>query len=100
MQNTKVFFTAFTLTACVLGLGVGLLTVGYNSRRIATGNTTDTAYTVEDGVLKLHTDSQTFQTPAPADIPAVVPAPLRGTAYFLNALTRAAENLLGLTDTV
>ena len=43
MKKAKGFFGAFAVTLCVLGLGAGLFAAGYNSRRMAKGDDTDTA---------------------------------------------------------
>lgn len=98
MRKVSAFFTAFAVTLCVLGLGVGLFTVGYNSRRVARGDNVPTAsYTLQNGQLIL-TDANgntvalavTEEQHAAAPL---TPAPARLSLRLLRGVAALAEKL-------
>lgn len=101
MKNAKPFFTAFTVSLCVLGLGAGLFVAGYNTRRMTRGQTAPTAsFTLQNGRLSVkNSDGKALRTPLPEEKTvgvAAVPAPARVTLYLLQRLTAAAERLAEL----
>lgn len=94
MRTIRGAFAAFAVTVCVLGLGVGLYTVGYNSRRVLEGKT-DNGLSLQDGKLLTCTVDGTRVTLQPADETAyktaVCPAPLRVSARLLQKAAALAE---------
>ncbi len=96
MRKLRGFCTAFTVTMCILGLGVGLFVVGYNSRRMAQGDSVGT-YRLENGKFKLTDQNGNEMTLAPVDeqqtTAPLTPAPLRVTLHFLRGVAAAAETL-------
>jgi len=98
MGKCKAFFTAFAVTMCVLGLGVGLFTVGYNSRRVAKGdNITTASYDLQNGQFILTdaagksvtlTVAEETETVAP-----LIPAPARVGGQLLRGIAVLAEKL-------
>ncbi len=98
MRKWKAFFTAFAVTMCVLGLGVGLFTVGYNSRRIAQGDAAPTAsYKLQNGRLTL-TDasgaSVTLSVIEEKEVTApLTPAPVRVGGQLLRGIALVAEKM-------
>ena len=101
MRKAKSFFTAFSVSLCVLGLGAGLFAAGYNTRRMTRGQTAPTAsFTLQNGRLSVkNSDNRTLTAPLPEEGTvgaAAVPAPARVTLYLLQRLTAAAERLAEL----
>lgn len=85
------------MTMCVLGLGVGLFVVGYNSRKMAQGEGASGTYRLESGQLKLTDAAGHEMTVQMVDekrptAPAV-PAPVRVTLHLLRGVATAAEQL-------
>lgn len=98
MGKTKAFFTAFTVTMCVLGLGVGLFAVGYNSRKIAEGeNAPAASYKLQNGKLTLTDQNGASVTLAVTEEQEVavplVPAPARVALQVLRGVATIAERL-------
>lgn len=98
MRKVSAFFTAFAVTLCVLGLGVGLFTVGYNSKRVAQGDGTPTAsYTLQNGRLILtdangNTVALAVAQEQHATAP-LTPAPARVSLRLLRGVAALAEKL-------
>lgn len=97
MRKLRSFCTAFAVTMCVLGLGVGLFVVGYNSRRLSEGENTGAAYRLESGQLLL-TDAKGNRVKlAPVEeqrmTAPLVPAPARVTLHFLRGIAAAVDTL-------
>ncbi len=97
MRHFRTFTTAFAVTMCVLGLGVGLFTVGYNSKRVAEGDHAPTAsYKLQNGLLTL-TDasgaSVTLQVEEQRTTTPLIPAPARMSLRLLRGVACLAEKL-------
>lgn len=98
MRKMSAFFTAFAVTLCVLGLGVGLFAAGYNSRRVVVGDNAPTAsYTLENGRLMI-TDANgntvALAVTEKREIPApLTPAPARVSLRLLRGVVALAEKL-------
>ncbi len=95
MKRFGVFMSAFCITLCVLGLAIGLYTVGYRSRRMMTGDVSSGSYRLENGQLILNdvNGNQTVITTPRESHTAVplLPAPARMSLHLLRALTILAE---------
>lgn len=98
MGKCKAFFTAFAVTMCILGLGVGLFTVGYNSRKVAQGDAAPTAsYKLQNGQLTLTDASGASVTLAVTEeketTAPLIPAPARVGGQLLRGIAVLAEKL-------
>ncbi len=96
MRKFRGFCAAFAVTLCVLGLGVGLYTVGYNSRRMTEGDKNG-EFTVENGKIHLTSASGKQLSLAPIDETAhtapLCPAPARVTLQLLRGVAALADGL-------
>ncbi len=104
MRKLRGFCTAFAVTMCVLGLGVGLFTVGYNSRKLAHGEGAEGGYCMQNGRLLL-TDQNgnqlTVQVVEEQKVTApLLPAPARLTLHILRGVAAAADALAKKLDTL
>lgn len=94
MQKLRGFCTAFAVTMCILGLGVGLLTVGYNSRKLAQGEGQG-GYRMQNGQLLLTDQNGRQFTVQAVDEQAVeaplIPAPARVALHLLRGVAVLAE---------
>ncbi len=97
MRKVSAFFTAFAVTLCVLGLGVGLFTVGYNSKRVAQGEYAPAAsYKLQNGQFTLTDASGRSVTLAVVEQSAtapLTPAPVRVSLRLLRGVATLAEKL-------
>ena len=98
MRKVSAFFTAFAVKLCVLGLGVGLFTVGYNSRRVAKGDHAPTAsYKLQNGQLIVTDANGNTVTLAVAEeqqaTAPLTPAPARLSVRLLRGVAVLAEKL-------
>lgn len=95
MRNFRAFCTAFVITTCLVGLGVGLFTVGYGSRRTANGDGILFTYRVEQGQI-VFTDQKghTLALPQIRETDATAPlspAPVRVSAQLVRGMTALIE---------
>jgi hypothetical protein len=94
MKHSKAFFVTFTVSLMVLGLGAGLFTVGYNSRKVAQGEQDPPlSYGLQKGRFVV-TDSNGNQIVLGVieeenDRTALIAAPTRVTAHILRGVTAA-----------
>ncbi len=101
MRTFKSFMAAFFITLCVLGLGVGLLVVGYNTRRIAEGEAVaQVSYRLDKGVITLSDRKGGSITLALAEektaaplVPAPIRVSLRAVRYGIEALEKLIEKI-------
>ena len=98
MRNVRAFFAAFAVTLCVLGLGVGLFTVGYNSKRVAQGDSAPSpSYKLQNGQFTLTDANGTSVTLAVVEeeqrLAPLVPAPVRVSLRLLRGVAFLAEKL-------